>query len=76
MQIYLLFFMSVNSSSKAINFSPLTESEEVGRHIVLTSYGLGNRGIVAAFLAGSIIFPLLVKTSTAALGPNQLPAHG
>jgi len=57
-------------------FSPLTESEQVGWRIVLTSYGLGNREIVVEFPEGKIRFPLLAKSFTAALGPNQLHAQG
>jgi len=45
-----------NSISKAINFSPMTESEGARWHIVLTSYGLGNREIVVWIPGGVSTF--------------------
>jgi len=60
--------MSVKLQKQAMYFSPLTEREQVGWHIVLTSYGLGNRAIVVAFPAGKIRFPLLVKSFNSGSG--------
>jgi cytochrome bd-type quinol oxidase subunit 2 len=66
MQTYLLFCMSVKlqqQQQRNIFIAYNGKSEQAGwRHIVLTSYGLGSRGIVVAFLAGSERFPLLVKS--------------